>query len=87
MKLLEPISIGNITLKNRMAMAPMTRSRAGQNGQRKTNHPNGSTLPVRGDTYRGEVFYKRSIFIFKTNCSASIKLLASLSVNITGEIL
>ena len=32
MKLLEPIQIGNSFLKNRMAMAPMTRSRADING-------------------------------------------------------
>lgn len=32
MKLLEPIKIGNQILKNSMAMAPMTRSRANQNG-------------------------------------------------------
>lgn len=32
MKLLEPIKIGNTTLKNSMAMAPMTRSRASMNG-------------------------------------------------------
>jgi N-ethylmaleimide reductase len=32
MKLLEPTSIGNIILKNRIAMAPMTRSRANDDG-------------------------------------------------------
>ena len=32
MKLLESIKVGNITLKNRMVMAPMTRSRANING-------------------------------------------------------
>ena len=32
MKQLEQIQLGNITLKNRMAMAPMTRSRADENG-------------------------------------------------------
>lgn len=32
MKLLEPTRIGNLALKNRMAMAPMTRSRANDNG-------------------------------------------------------
>ncbi|WP_025125484.1 alkene reductase [Myroides odoratimimus] len=32
MKLLEPIKLGNKTLKNRLAMAPMTRSRANSNG-------------------------------------------------------
>ncbi len=32
MKLLEPFQLGNITLSNRMAMAPMTRSRADFNG-------------------------------------------------------
>lgn len=32
MKLLEPIKIGNIELKNRMVMAPMTRSRANAEG-------------------------------------------------------
>jgi N-ethylmaleimide reductase len=32
MKLLEAITLGNLTLKNRMAMAAMTRSRAGVDG-------------------------------------------------------
>lgn len=32
MKILEPITIGNLTLSNRLAMAPMTRSRATANG-------------------------------------------------------
>jgi len=32
MKLLEPIKIGNKTLRNSMAMAPMTRSRANMDG-------------------------------------------------------
>lgn len=32
MKLLEPIQLGKLRLKNRMVMAPMTRSRANQNG-------------------------------------------------------
>jgi len=32
MKLLEPVSIGKVMLKNRMAMAPMTRSRANMEG-------------------------------------------------------
>ena len=32
MKLLETVKLGNKTLKNSMAMAPMTRSRAGLNG-------------------------------------------------------
>lgn len=35
MKLLEKIRIGDLELKNRMAMAPMTRSRADQNGVAK----------------------------------------------------
>ena len=32
MKLFEPIQLGGITLKNRMVMAPMTRSRADHEG-------------------------------------------------------
>lgn len=32
MKLFESVKLGNLTLKNRMAMAPMTRSRANQDG-------------------------------------------------------
>ena len=32
MQLLKPVEIGGVKLKNRMAMAPMTRSRAGMNG-------------------------------------------------------
>ena len=32
MKLLETIQVGKNTLKNRMAMAPMTRSRASMDG-------------------------------------------------------
>ncbi|MFN9379807.1 MAG: N-ethylmaleimide reductase, partial [Bacteroidota bacterium] len=32
MKLLEPIKLGDFRLKNRMAMAPMTRSRANMEG-------------------------------------------------------
>jgi len=32
MKLLEKVLLGNVSLKNRMAMATMTRGRAGTNG-------------------------------------------------------
>lgn len=32
MKLLEKVLLGNVSLKNRMAMAAMTRGRAGTNG-------------------------------------------------------
>ncbi|MBC7936821.1 MAG: alkene reductase, partial [Rhizobacter sp.] len=32
MKILEPIKIGNNSFQNRMVMAPMTRSRADENG-------------------------------------------------------
>ena len=32
MKLLEKVLLGNVSLKNRMAMAAMTRGRAGANG-------------------------------------------------------
>ena len=44
-RLFEPVNIGDLKLKNRIAMAPMTRGRAGETRVPKELHPDGLIRP------------------------------------------